>query len=289
MWLFSECLRKRFGTGFHELRWDSSDIYLAKAVYYIEQALRAGGYNTILACTGYSLETRKASLNMIMKQRVDCVILVGSSFIESNDADNDYIREVAGKVPVMLLNADFDCPNVYCTLCDDFKSTMDATIWLLNHKRKKILYLYNSHSYSAIRKLSGFRSAILMKELNLDKNYEQYYEGPRDDIDGVRDFLLSVKKKKIDFDAVLCADDALASGALKYAKAAKLSVPKDLAVIGYNNSILSLACDPDLTSVDNHLEDQCNQLVKSCIQVLSGTETPQKIIFSGELIERATT
>ena len=268
---------------------DSSDIYLAKAVYYIEQALRAGGYNTILACTGYSLETRKASLNMIMKQRVDCVILVGSSFIESNDADNDYIREVAGKVPVMLLNADFDCPNVYCTLCDDFKSTMDATIWLLNHKRKKILYLYNSHSYSAIRKLSGFRSAILMKELNLDKNYEQYYEGPRDDIDGVRDFLLSVKKKKIDFDAVLCADDALASGALKYAKAAKLSVPKDLAVIGYNNSILSLACDPDLTSVDNHLEDQCNQLVKSCIQVLSGTETPQKIIFSGELIERATT
>ena len=268
---------------------DSSDIYLAKAVYYIERALRAGGYNTILACTGYSLETRKASLNMIMKQRVDCVILVGSSFIESNDADNDYIREVAGKVPVMLLNADFDCPNVYCTLCDDFKSTMDATIWLLNHKRKKILYLYNSHSYSAIRKLSGFRSAILMKELNLDKNYEQYYEGPRDDIDGVRDFLLSVKKKKIDFDAVLCADDALASGALKYAKAAKLSIPKDLAVIGYNNSILSLACDPDLTSVDNHLEDQCNQLVKSCIQVLSGTETPQKIIFSGELIERATT
>ena len=128
-----------------------------------------------------------------------------------------------------------------------------------------------------------------MKELNLDKNYEQYYEGPRDDIDGVRDFLLSVKKKKIDFDAVLCADDALASGALKYAKAAKLSIPKDLAVIGYNNSILSLACDPDLTSVDNHLEDQCNQLVKSCIQVLSGTETPQKIIFSGELIERATT
>lgn len=268
---------------------DSSDIYLAKAVYYIEQALRAGGYNAILACTGYSLETRKASLNMIMKQRVDCVILVGSSFIENNDADNDYIREAAEKVPVMLLNADFDCPNVYCTLCDDFKSTMDATIWLLNHKRKKILYLYNSHSYSAIRKLSGFRSAILMKELDLDKNYEQFYDGPRDNIDGVRDFLLSVRKNHIDFDAVLCADDSLASGALKYAKASKLSIPKDLAVIGYNNSILSLACDPDLSSVDNHLEDQCNQLVKSCIQVLSGIETPQKIIFSGELIERATT
>ena len=268
---------------------DSSDIYLAKAVYYIEQALRAGGYNTILACTGYSLETRKASLAMILKQRVDCVILVGSSFIESNDADNAYIREAADKIPVMLLNADFDYPNVYCTLCDDFKSTMDATLWLLEHKRKKILYLYNSHSYSAIRKLSGYRSAILMKEMELDKKYEQFYEGGRDDIDGMRDFLLSLEKKKIEFDAILCADDSLASGALKYAKIAKRSIPKDLAVIGYNNSILTITCEPELTSVDNHLEDQCNQLVKSCIQVLSGTETPRKVIFSGELVERSTT
>ena len=268
---------------------DSSDIYLAKAVYYIEQALRASGYNAILACTGYSLETRKASLAMILKQRADCVILVGSSFIESNDADNAYIREAADKIPVMLLNADFDYPNVYCTLCDDFKSTMDATLWLLEHKRKKILYLYNSHSYSAIRKLSGYRSAILMKEMELDKKHEQFYEGGRDDIDGMRDFLLSLEKKKIEFDAILCADDSLASGALKYAKIAKRSIPKDLAVIGYNNSILTVTCEPELTSVDNHLEDQCNQLVKSCIQVLSGTETPRKVIFSGELVERSTT
>jgi len=268
---------------------DSSDIYLAKAVYYIEQGLRAGGYNAILACTGYSLETRKSSLEMMMKQRVDCVILVGSSFIESNDADNDYIRQAAEKVPVMLLNADFNCPNVYCVLCDDFKSTMDATLWLLEHKRKRILYLYNSHSYSAIRKLSGYRSAILMKEMELNKNYEQFFEGKRDDIDGMRDFLLSLGKKKIDFDAILCADDSLASGALKYAKVARRNIPKDLAVIGYNNSILTITCEPELTSVNNHLEDQCNQLVKSCIQVLSGVETPQKIIFSGELVERYTT
>ena len=76
---------------------------------------------------------------------------------------------------------------------------------------------------------------------------------------------------------------------MKYAKSAKRSIPKDLAVIGYNNSILTVTCEPELTSVDNHLEDQCNQLVKSCIQVLNGIDTPRKTIFSGELIERSTT
>ena len=38
---------------------DSSDLYLAKAIYHIERNLRAGGYNSILCCTGYDLENKK--------------------------------------------------------------------------------------------------------------------------------------------------------------------------------------------------------------------------------------
>ena len=34
---------------------DSSDPYLAKAIYYIEQKLQANGYDSILCCTGYDL------------------------------------------------------------------------------------------------------------------------------------------------------------------------------------------------------------------------------------------
>ena len=34
---------------------DSSDLYLAKAIYYIEQKLRVNGYDSILCCTGYDL------------------------------------------------------------------------------------------------------------------------------------------------------------------------------------------------------------------------------------------
>ena len=43
---------------------DSSDLYLSKAVYYIEQNLRAGGYHAVLCCTGYDLESKKASLSL---------------------------------------------------------------------------------------------------------------------------------------------------------------------------------------------------------------------------------
>ena len=44
---------------------DSSDLYLAKAVYYIEQKLRANGYDSILCCTGYELEAKAASMSYL--------------------------------------------------------------------------------------------------------------------------------------------------------------------------------------------------------------------------------
>lgn len=57
---------------------DSSDLYLAKAIYYIEQKLRANGYDSILCCTGYGLENKKSCMNLLINKKVDGIILVGS-------------------------------------------------------------------------------------------------------------------------------------------------------------------------------------------------------------------
>lgn len=268
---------------------DSSDLYLAKAVYYIEQNLRANGYNSILCCTGYLLENKKASLNLILSQKVDSVIMVGSNFIESNQEDNDYIKEAAAQVPLMLLNADFDCPNVYCTLCDDYKSMQEATSALLSQGISDILYLYNSKSYSGMKKLSGYQAAYLQKDIPLNKSYQQFYDGDYEDIDGICQFLNKLKEEGLTFHAVVASEDTLAVGAMKYARSNHLSIPSDFSIIGYNNSLLTYCCDPELTSVDNRLEQLCQQLVKTQMGILTGTEMPQKTIFSGELIKRGTT
>lgn len=268
---------------------DSSDLYLAKAVYYIERNLRAGGYHAVLCCTGYALENKKSSLALLLNQRVDSVIMAGSNFIENNSDDNQYIREAAAQVPVMLLNADLDCPNVYCTMCDDFKSMQEVTLSLIDRGITDILYLYNSTSYSGIKKLTGYQSAYLLKDIPLNKQYQQFFSGGHEDIGGVCRFLTGLREKGLDFHAVIASEDMLAAGAVKYAKSNGLSIPADLSVIGYNNSLLTTCSEPEISSIDNHLETLCSQLVKTCIAVLSGEEMPPKTIFSGELVKRATT
>lgn len=268
---------------------DSSDLYLAKAVYYIERNLRAGGYHAVLCCTGYDLENKKASLAHLLNQRVDSVIMVGSNFIEAQSGNNQYILDAAAQVPIMLLNADLDCPNVYCTMCDDFKSMQDITLALIHSGITDILYLYNSTSYSGLKKLTGYQSAYFMEDIPLNKQYQQFFPGTHEDIGGVCSFLTDLRKKGLDFHAVIASEDMLAAGAVKYAKLNGLRIPHDLSVIGYNNSLLTTCCEPEISSVDNHLETLCSQLVKTCIGTLNGEDMPQKTIFSGELIKRATT
>ena len=60
------------GMGLHSLQTigilcaDSSDLFLAKAVYYLEQELQANGYESLLCCTGYNLELKQNYLNLIL-------------------------------------------------------------------------------------------------------------------------------------------------------------------------------------------------------------------------------
>lgn len=267
---------------------DSSDIFLAKAVYYLEQELQINGYESLLCCTGYNLDVKKQYLNLILSKKVDSIILVGSNFIGFTDEENAYIKEASEQVPVMLLNASFDYDNVYSTLCDDYETMFNATNSMIESGIKDILYIYNSESYSGIKKKKGFSEAMEKSGIKKYSDLMFRYDGDIYQTDAVASFIEKIAKKH-KFSAVIASEDALAIGAVKYAYENNLKVPEDLSIIGYNNSVLSTCSTPSLTSIDNKLETQTHQLVKTLMGVLNGDEMPKKSIFSGSLVSRATT
>lgn len=268
---------------------DSSDLYLAKAVYYLEQQLRNNAYDTILCCTGYEPKRKKECMELLLSKRVDGVILCGSNFLHDKEEDNEYIRQAAARLPVMLMNADYDYENVYSCYCDDHRSMVNATRTMIASGHKNILYLYNSHTSSSMRKLSGFTAGLEMAGLPVQKEYQCYYNGSHENIDEMVAFIKSLAAEGRVFDGIIASDDALALAAVKYAYNAGLSIPDELSVIGYNNSLLAKCCTPELTSIDNQLETLCKTLIHTLIEILNGENMPQKSIFYGELIERGTT
>jgi LacI family transcriptional regulator/LacI family asc operon transcriptional repressor len=268
---------------------DSSDPYLANAVYYVEQNLREKGYGSLLCCTGYDLENRKKYLKLLLSKRVDGVILVGSNFVQLDSSKNQYILEASLHVPVILLNGNLDGQNIYSTVCDDFQAICSVTSELITKRSSNILYLYDYLSYSGYKKLSGYKEAFLTNGVPLNENLIQFIKPNSGSLRAITDFIASIAAQGAKFDSVIAANDRLAIGALKYARSAGIKVPRDLSIIGYNNLDLAEYCDPELTSIDNKLKAICRQCVNTLTGVLSGREMPKKTVFAAELVKRGTT
>ena len=265
---------------------DSSDMYLANAIYYLERELRQNGYNSILCCTGYDLNNKKSSLQLLLSKKVDGVILAGSKFVEMNEEDNDYIKEAAKQVPVLLVNGHLKGENIYSVLCDDYHAVYEAVSALLKEGRKQILYLFTSHSYSGSNKLRGYEDAL--KKFGIPVRQDYIYQCPKD-MGAAKALLLGLKKEGLSFDAVVTSDDALAVGAVKYALTEHISIPDSLSVIGYNNSLLATCCEPELSSIDTKIEALCVKAVQLLMGAFEGRKNPGKTSISAQFIHRATT
>ncbi len=265
---------------------DSSDPWLAEAIYYLEKELRGNGYDSLLCCTGHLPETKKKYLELLRSKRVDAVILAGSHYIEEKPEDNAYLLEAARDIPIMLVNGYLEGEQIYSTVCDDHAAVYDAASRLYRSGRSSVLYLYSGNSYSSLRKLSGYKEAVSDAGFILQE--ELMALCPKDP-DAAMELLDQLSHSGIYFDAVLAVEDILAVGAVKYAGKAGLKIPEDLSIIGYNNSILSRCTTPEITSVDNKAEALCISTVNTLMKVLEGEETAKKTVITTELIKRGTT
>lgn len=267
---------------------DSSDAYLANAVFHLETELRSNGYDSILCCTGYELENKQKYLKLLSRKKVDALILAGSSFLDMKPENNEYIARAARQFPVMLMNGYLDKPGIYSVVCDDCSAVENAVSSLIEDGRRRILFLYRSQSFSAAEKQIGYRNALKKYGIEMDEALIRQCPKTKH-LDKVEEFLEEVSREGIAFDAVLASEDFWAVGAVKYAKHRGLAIPKDLSVIGYNNSQLAQCCEPELTTVDNKVEQLSKTTVHLLMQILEGSTIPSKTILEAELVRRATT
>ena len=265
---------------------DSSDPYLANAIYYLERALRSFEYDAILCCTGYDLDAKQKYFNLLRSKRVDAIILAGSKFVEMRPKDNSYLIEAAKDLPLMLVNGYLEGENIYSTLCDDHAAMHHAATGLLKSGRRRILYLYTSYSFSGVNKMEGYKDAY--RDFGLPLNESLICQCAKD-ISVARDTLLGLHEQGREFDAVITSDDSLAVGAVKYAHEAGISIPDQLSVIGYNNSLLSRCTDPEITSIDSKVEALCTTTINTLMGVFSGMNVPSRTTIASDLIKRQTT
>lgn len=241
------------------------DAYYARAVSLLERPLRERGYNIILVTTGADTENQAKSVSLLLSKHVDAVVLIGSIFV-SGESD-DHLAAAAKTVPVFIVNGKISAENAYSFYCDDCEAVRSACERLRSLGRT-VAYFYDADTYSSRMKLKGFKSFCQAHGFDFDALSVKCPSS----VSGAREAFSRFISARPEVNAVVAGSDLLAAGILAAARDEKISVPDDLRVIGYDDSLVCECTHPALTSINNKIELVCERVVAAIADVFDGKQ-----------------
>ncbi len=87
-------------------------------------------------------------------------------------------------------------------------------------------------------------------------------------------------------DAVFCANDYMAAGAIKALWEAGIRVPADVSVVGYDNNDICEGIIPSLTTVDHRLDELGQCLAQELLDLIEGRKSETHKSIFPRLVER---
>ena len=89
---------------------------------------------------------------------------------------------------------------------------------------------------------------------------------------------------------IVCASDPMALGAIRAARRSGLDVPRDVSVVGFDDSALMTFTDPPLTTVRQPIEPMCRTAIELLASEIAGTGLSRdELLFEPELVVRGST
>ena len=195
----------------------------------LQDAGEEHGYN-ILFCSGRrDIDTKMKYVDYFSQGRTDGIIAYGS-----NRADEELFRSIAAKsVNCVLIEGNLDDCNVDKIRLNNFHGAYVATEHLIKQGHRNIIHITNDMNYDvSLERLNGFVQAMHDYRIPLGPDSILYGDCFEKAAYQQMKKLLSEGKKP---DACFVGADKPAFGVLRAAMEAGLSIPGDLAVIGFDD------------------------------------------------------
>lgn len=209
-------------------------------------------------------------------------------FILLYSRENDPIVEALfneGLVYVMIGKAQTNTNQTIYVDNDNVLAGQDATEYLLKLGHRKIAFFGSEYTlgYSADRK-TGYQMALLRAGLTPEPAMcLEALKEPEDNTDQIRQLLSEADRPT----GIVVSDDILALTLARCCSDLGVSIPEDLSVVSFNNSIFARLVSPQLTSVD---VNSFQLGIEAASQLINHLENPNllatKIIVPHFLTER---
>lgn len=133
-------------------------------------------------------------------------------------------------------------------------------------------------------RLAGYRKALESAGVAFDEDLVAESDFTED---GGRQAMHELLARRADLDAVFAASDVVASGALKALREQGRSVPDDVALVGFEDSVIARHMDPPLTSVRQPTEEMGRTMARLLLdEIAEPDRLRRQVVLPTELVPR---
>lgn len=294
-------------------------LELARSVQYTvnvsAQSLRLGENNTVAVVLPYSAQSRQNLSDPFFLGIIGCIansltergLEMLLSRVDENELESfarlhatgrargiivigqwhhhDQLNELAvGRLPFVVWGAQMP-GQLYCTVgSDNVAGGHAATAHLLAAGRRRIAFLGDTSLPEVAQRFDGYLQAH--REAGVEPEPQLQVPVPFL-AEGARDMIVALCAGRRPFDAVFAASDLLAMTAISVLVGRGRKVPRDVAVVGYDDVELSRHFHPPLTTVRQPLDEAGERLVEMVLRLSQGERVPSCLLSTALVLRES--
>jgi DNA-binding LacI/PurR family transcriptional regulator len=207
----------------------------------IQEYLRQHDYFSIIISTDWDPELESEAVHQLISRSIDGII-----FVESWRDEANITLDVANK-PYVFVYRLFNGSYANSVLADDRHGARLAVEHLVKLGHRRIGYINGPHDWNSSKdRLAGYRDVLTQSGIPYDPSLVE--EGTWEVQSGY-----PIAKKYLAMSdrptAIFAANDLMALGAIYAVQDEGLNVPKDIAVVGYDDRDIASCSKPTITTI----------------------------------------
>ena len=264
-----------------------SDPFVAGVVTGVEEVADRHGYSVFLANSNADPKRELDVVRSFRERRVDGILVaasrVGAKYIP-------HLRKL--QIPIVLINNQQPGEFINSVSIDNLEAAKVIVGHLVALGHRQIAYIGDENGDQSDReRCLGYRETLKKAGIPVKRDFLiQAVPGP----EGGEEQMSRLLELPTRPTAVFCYDDLLALGVLKAIRRAKLDIPADISVVGFDDVFVSSYTYPPLTTIRQPMKAMGHRAMAILLELLSrpAGETRAEnwhVKLSGELVIREST
>jgi len=265
---------------------DLLNPFFTELAQSLGSALRKQSYGLVLTSSEDQAEVEQSEIRMMLARGVDALLIASCQ-----PTLQGFMSVHNQNTPFVLLDRPFPHLRANFVGTDDYAGGRLATEHLISLGRKRLAYIGSPDLSPAAERFRGFRTALRDHDIELQDRF--VLSNPHLDEAGDNagyEMMQGLLKRRSRPNGVFCHNDVVAIGAMKATLDAGLSIPKDIAFVGFDNVHYSKYLQIPLTSVDQSTAQLGAAAARLALDLIAKrVDKPKTVLLAPTLVVRQST